>query len=316
MTQYPLVTIITPAYNRADLIGETIESVLNQDYPNVEYVVLDDGSTDETVTVIKRYEGRLRWASHANVGEARTVNAGFALANGEIIGVVNSDDPLLPGAIRRIVEVFQTNPDALVAYPDWRLIDVRGNALKEIRCRDFVSYEEMVSGHHCLPGPGAFFRRQVLEMTTGRDPAYRYVGDLDFWLRVGQYGRFVRVPEVLATFRVHSGSASVCLQSDSMAAEQVAVIENFFARERDDKRMQILRRVSMLNAFHAAACHLGRDRKTGLLRYILRSIASCPVTFFTKYPYRIFIYALMLVGIDYRAIKYTLSGLQYKFFRK
>jgi len=308
----PLVTIITPAYNRATLIAETIESVLGQDYPHLEYIVLDDGSTDATLEVIKGYEGRLRWESHANVGEAHTVNAGFSMAQGEILGVVNSDDPLLPGAVGRMVAALQANPDALVAYPDWRLIDARGNALQEIRCRDYVSFAEMLSGHHCLPGPGAFFRRQALEKASGRDPAYRYVGDLDFWLRIGWHGRFVRVPEVLATFRVHDSSASVCCQSELMAEEQVAVIVNLFAREKADVSLHSLRKVSMLNAFHAAACHLGRGRVSSLLSYILKSITCCPGVFFTKYFYRIPIYMLMLLGFNYSAIKYNITGLKYR----
>ena len=316
MNQYPLVTVVTPAYNRAGLIGETIESVLSQDYPNFEYIVLDDGSTDETIAVIRNYEGRLRWTSHANVGEARTVNAGFSMANGEIIGVVNSDDPLLPGAIKEIVTALQTNPDALVAYPDWCLIDARGNVLQEVRCRDFVSYSEMVRGHHCLPGPGAFFRRSALEKVSGRDPSYRYVGDLDFWLRVGRHGRFVRVPKVLATFRVHHGSASICAQSESMAEEQISVIANLFAREGADERLLALRKVAMLNAFHAAACHLGRSRRGGVLRYIFKSIVCCPPVFFTTYLYRIPIYLLMLIGVNYRSIKYSMTGLQYRLCRK
>jgi len=99
----PLVTVVTPVYNREDYLEEVILSVLGQDYPNIEFIVLDDGSTDGTLQVIWKYRERLRWESHANMGQTRTVNKGFSMAKGEIVGVVNSDDPLLPGAIREIV---------------------------------------------------------------------------------------------------------------------------------------------------------------------------------------------------------------------
>jgi glycosyltransferase involved in cell wall biosynthesis len=94
-----LVTIITPAYNRANYLDETIQSILNQDYPNLEYIVLDDGSKDNTVEVLKKYRGRIIWETHPNIGETRTVNKGLSMAHGDIIGIVNSDDPLLPGAV-------------------------------------------------------------------------------------------------------------------------------------------------------------------------------------------------------------------------
>ena len=98
--QLPLVSIITPAYNRQSLIEETILSVIGQDYPNLEYLVLDDGSSDDTLSVIKKYAKHLRYDAHPNMGETRTVNKGFTMARGEILAVVNSDDPLLPGAVR------------------------------------------------------------------------------------------------------------------------------------------------------------------------------------------------------------------------
>src|SRR5207247_391526 len=95
---YPLVSIVTPAYNQAEYLAETIESVLAQDYPNLEYIVLDDGSTDHTREVLKKYDGKLRWESHKNMGQARTLNEGWRKANGVYIGYLSSDDILYPGA--------------------------------------------------------------------------------------------------------------------------------------------------------------------------------------------------------------------------
>lgn len=304
MDRSPLVTIITPAYNRATLIAETIESILAQDYPHLEYLVLDDGSTDATLDVIRRYAGRLHWESHPNMGETLTVNKGLALARGAIVGVVNSDDPLLPGAVSRAVETLRAVPGAVVAYPDWQLIDERGNPLQVVRSRDFVSRAEMVRGHYCLPGPGAFFRREVIEQTGGRDPAFRYVGDFDFWLRAGLLGDFVRIPEVTATFRTHADSASVCSQSDAMAEEHLRVIEKVFSAGDLPAELEEVRAEALLNAWHAAACSLGSGNPAKKLRYISRSIGSAPAKFFLNYTYRIAIYACLLLGVRYDLVYY------------
>ena len=309
VNRFPLVTIITPAYNRANLITETIESVLSQDYPNLEYIVLDDGSTDATRDIIKRYDGRLRWESHPNIGETLTVNKGFSLACGEIIGVVNSDDPLLPGAIRRAVETLLAKPSAVVAYPDWLLIDEFGKKLQVVRCRDFISRADMVRGHYCLPGPGAFFRRKVIERIGGRDPAFRYVGDFDFWLRAGLLGDFVRIPEVLATFRTHADSTSVLSPSEDMAMEHFHVIDNIFNDSILQNDLKKIEDESYLNAYHAVVCYSGSRNLKTKVKYIYRSINSCPRKFILKYQYRIIIYVCLLMGIPYNDIYYKCSNI-------
>ena len=104
MQNLPLVSIVTPTYNQAEYLAETIESVLAQDYPNIEYIVLDDGSTDSTPEVLNRYSGRVRWERHDNMGQARTLNKGWAMSRGEFIGYLSSDDLLLPDAISKLVE--------------------------------------------------------------------------------------------------------------------------------------------------------------------------------------------------------------------
>lgn len=311
MTRSPLVTIITPAYNRGTLIAETIESVLGQDYPNIEYIVLDDGSTDGTLEVIKQYGGRLRWESHANMGESRTVNKGFELSTGTIIGVVNSDDPLLPGAISKAVNTLLAHPSAVVTYPDWQLIDAHGTKLQVVRCRDFVSLAEMVRGHYCLPGPGAFFRRTVIDETGGRNPAFRYVGDFDFWLRAATLGNFIRIPEIMATFRTHADSASVCSPSEEMAREHLCVIEKIFKGSKEQGELQKIKDESFLNAYHAAVCFYGNGSLRKKLHYISKSVKSSPAIFFLKYKYRIIIYMFLLSGISYNSLYYVYN----KYFR-
>jgi glycosyltransferase involved in cell wall biosynthesis len=229
VSDVPLVSIITPAYNRASYLVETIESVLLQDYPRIEYIVLDDGSKDNTLDVLKRYDGRITWETHPNMGETKTVNKGFSMAHGDIVAVVNSDDPLLPGAISAAVGFMQSHPYVLVAYPDWNFIDAASKTMSHVQVREY-DYSYMVSHHHCTPGPGAFIRRRAFELTKMRDAEFKYVADFEYWLRLGLYGPFARIPRTLATFRVHADSASVAAKGQAMATEHIRLMCTFYSR--------------------------------------------------------------------------------------
>jgi len=225
----PLVSIITPSYNRASFLQETIESVLCQDYPNIEYIVLDDGSKDNTIEVLEKYTGCIYWESHPNMGETRTVNKGFNLSKGEIVCIVNSDDPLYVNtAVRTAVEFMQARPDVLVAYPNWVKIGPNSEWIEDVFLPEF-DYIYMVRQHHCIVGPGAFIRRDAIELSGGRDPAFKYVGDYEFWLRVGLYGPFGRIPERLATYRLHPDSATKSLTGKTMANEHLQLINKFYS---------------------------------------------------------------------------------------
>lgn len=270
----PLVTIITPAYNRARYLGETIDSVLEQDYPKIEHIVLDDGSTDNTREILSGYGDRIRWESHPNMGETRTVNKGFAMAHGDIVAVVNSDDPLLPGAIRAAVDALRRRPDALVAYPDWLAIDADSRPVRAIRVREY-DHRFMVRRFQCMVGPGAFIRRETVERVAGRDAEYRFVGDFDFWLRVGLLGPFVRIPQTIATFRVHAESTSVAHQGRAMAEEHLKLAERFFARPDLPDEIRRLKRQATSWAFYYAGLAAGPPRALAWA-YFARAVATHP----------------------------------------
>jgi len=225
----PLVSIITPAYNRASYLDETIQSVLEQDYPQIEYIVLDDGSTDNTRELLEKYTGRLIWETHPNMGEHRTVNKGWSMAHGEIVVVVNSDDTLLPGAVSTAVAFMQAHPDILVAYPDWNMIEPDSKVRQHIQVLEY-DYLYMLKRHHCTPGPGAFIRRKAFELTGMRDPEFRYVADFEYWLRLGLYGKFARIPKTLATWRVHPDAASLSHKGTAMADEHIRLMQKFYSR--------------------------------------------------------------------------------------
>lgn len=224
----PLVTIITPTYNRARFLEETIKSVLSQDYPNVEYIVLDGESTDNTLEVVRKFKGKIIWDSHKNMGEQWAVNKGFSMAHGEIIGVVNSDDPLLPGAISEIVNFMVANPKIIGVYPDWIKIDKDGKEIEKVTLSDYT-YEYMLREHNCTPGPATFYRRIIIDKLKGRDEGFKYVSDFDFILRAGLIGEFARIPKFLATFRIHSGAATTKNKGFEMAMEHISLLNKIFS---------------------------------------------------------------------------------------
>src|SRR5216683_2474775 len=115
----PLVSLVTPAYNQAQYLEQTIESVLSQDFHSFEYVVLDDGSTDATRDVLGRYTGRLRWETHANMGQARTLNKGWHMSSGDIVGYLSADDILYPGALTALVQALEERSCAVMVYPNY-----------------------------------------------------------------------------------------------------------------------------------------------------------------------------------------------------
>jgi len=276
-----VVTIITPAYNRAGYLAETIDSVLSQDYPRIEYIVLDDGSTDGTPEVLARYGSRVRWETHPNMGETRTVNRGLALAHGDIVAVVNSDDPLLPGAVRAAVEVFLERPDVLVAYPDWSMIDADSKPVRTIRVPDF-DYTFMVRRFRCIVGPGAFMRRRAVEEAGGRDVEYRFVADFDFWLRMGLLGPFARIPRVVATFRVHPNSSSVSQRGQAMAEEHVRLARRFFARADLPPAIRALEQEARSWAYYYAGFAAGPPTLLSW-GYFAKAIAAHPTSAFRKW---------------------------------
>jgi glycosyltransferase involved in cell wall biosynthesis len=277
----PLVTIITPAYNRASFLDETIQSVLSQDYPYIEYIVLDDGSTDHTRQILEKYNGRIVWESHINMGETATVNKGFSMARGEIICVVNSDDPLLPGAVSHAVPLMQENPDVLAVYPDWDEIDPNSELIKQIQLPEY-NILNMLTTFNVAMGPGTFFRRKVLDQVGMRDPNLKYTGDLEFWFRLALHGKLAHIPKALATHRTHPDSASVSDRGAIMAGELVSLVRKIYSHPDLPLEIRNIRAKVFCRAHHAAAKYCGSDRIAGI-KHRLWSIWHDPLGYMLSY---------------------------------
>lgn len=227
----PKVSIVTPSYNQAAFLEETIVSVLEQDYPDVEYIVVDDGSTDGSLAVIERYADRLAWwTTQPNAGQVAALNRGFARATGDLLGWINSDDTLLPHAISTVVAAMEASPDALLVYGDNTFIDPESKAIGHLPAREFDVPAMLATGQNHVPQPGSLFRREAYERFGPLNEQGYYFFDFEFVVALGQHGRVVRIPETLATYRIHPESKSVSAPVRK-ARDQIRFVDTVFARD-------------------------------------------------------------------------------------
>ena len=220
MHNQPLVSVIVPTYNRATFIEETLDSILSQTYTNIEILVIDDGSTDNTFEILKRYDGKIEVISRENLGESRTVNQGFDLATGKYVCVVNSDDPILKDCFSSLVPILENNPTALVAYGDWVRIGPKHEFIKYEKLKEYT-IENMLREVNFGLGPGTLIRKSALEKYGSRVESYKDAGDSEIYLRFALHGELSHTPKVLATHRDHNDSASVSTNKSLIFTEMV-----------------------------------------------------------------------------------------------
>lgn len=225
----PLVSIVIPAYNQAEYLKDAIDSVLAQTYAHVELIVIDDGSTDATREVLEDYRGRFRWERQPNIGQALTLTRGWQMAAGEVLAYLSADDVLLPEAVEVSVEHLTADPCTVMVYCDNQLIDQASRVIRTLRTPD-LPYVEWLVRYICAPAVGAFFRRDAYERAGPWNPELRRAADFEFWLRLGEQGRFSHIDRVLGLHRVHSASASFTPTLYAEADEPIRLISRHLAR--------------------------------------------------------------------------------------
>jgi len=207
------VSIVLATYNRRDWLRLAMDSVLDQSYPNLELLVMDDGSTDGTPELLGEYARnhppeRFRFSRHENMGQARTLNRGYDIARGDILGYLSDDDLLARGAVARLIAELREYPDAVAVYPGYRMIDTDGEIVDTVRPIPY-SPVDALRLHDTIIGPGCLVRREVLEATGGWDPDWHWMGDLILWMRVGLAGDVIRVEHPVASWRKHPGGITI-----------------------------------------------------------------------------------------------------------
>lgn len=204
---FPTVTVVTPSYNQGRFIRETIESVLSQDYPAVEYTVIDGDSTDETVSILKSYGSRISWVSEPDRGQSEAINKGWKRATGEIVAWLNSDDIYLPGAISTAVTYLQNHPDVALIYGDGFHISQDGTSLGRFPSEPFSA--DRLKETCFIAQPATFVRRSVIEQVGFIRDSLRYCMDYDLWIRISKRYRLQYVPVPLASIRLHNDCKTV-----------------------------------------------------------------------------------------------------------
>lgn len=251
VTTPPRVLVVTPSFNQGPFLRDTIESVLGQSYPFVEYVVADGGSTDESVAILRRYGDRLRWTSGPDGGQAAAVARAWRQTDADIVGWLNSDDTYLPDAIATAVDHLATHRETAMVYGQAWLTNAAGERLTPYRTRAFD--REALAGECFVCQPAAFVRRSALDTVDPPDPTLQYCMDYDLWIRLSAQFRLDYIERFLATSRVHPATKTAS-QTDVMLREIIGVVRRHFGAVHRNWIGEYAR--------HALAGALGADHAT------------------------------------------------------
>lgn len=235
----PVVSIVTPSYNQDRFLEETLLSVARQDYPWIEHIVVDGGSTDASADIIRRHESHLaEWLSEPDAGQASAIAKGFRIAKGDVLAWLNADDLLMPSAASVAVRELTRDPELSVVYGDRLEIDAKGNVLAAVQLP--AHRDAMFRRHFTIPQETAFFRRAHYEAVGGVNAELQFAMDFDLWVRLSTAGPMRHVPLFLGCYRRHDKSKSVEMDAGSAEhayrAESEDVYRQHFGRGLPSRR--------------------------------------------------------------------------------
>ncbi|UUX91806.1 glycosyltransferase family 2 protein [Methanoplanus endosymbiosus] len=223
----PKITIITPSFNQGEFIEETILSVLNQNYPNLEYIIIDGGSTDSSVDIIKKYGKKLEyWVSEPDGGQTDAIKKGCNMATGDIIGYLNSDDLYYPNSLMEVADYFRKNPDIVMVYGDALHINREGSLMSVIHTGQ-IDLQNYLSNLFYIPQPAVFFRTCVFDEIGYFDISYHLAMDKEYWTRIMVNYKIGYLPKILAKLRIYDEAKSSS-EKYKYLAEHLRILDWFF----------------------------------------------------------------------------------------
>jgi len=292
----PLVTIVTPSYNQAAFLEDTLRSVLAQDYPRIEYLVVDGGSTDGSPEITRKYADRLAWwVSEQDQGQASAILKGFARARGEILAWLNSDDLYLPGAVSSAVQTFRSRPEAGLVYGNAITVDENGEPYNRL---DFLQYDLIdLMSFRIICQPSVFMRRQIYDQSGGIDPAYHYMLDHLLWVRMARIAAVHHVPQTWSAARFHPAAKNVA-QAAGFSREILRMLQWMENNSQFEQLLQENSRKVLGGAYRLHARYLLDGGQPGpALRSYVRALIYRPRYAIEHWP-RMLYAAASLVGLQ------------------
>lgn len=275
----PIVSVVVPCLNRAHFLVPTIESVLEQDYPHIECIVIDGGSTDGTLEILKSYGEKIKWVSEPDRGHADAINKGWWMSKGEILAWLNADDLWTPGAVSKAVAYLQKHPEVDVVYGDYASISEDGKVISEIiKPREWDLIYAVKYCHYTIPQPASFMRRSILEKVGWLDPEFHNAKDHELWLRIGLIGTIKYVPTLLAYARSCVGLS----QQLNIAKFKLQLTKKFFNNPNlpppfNSRKFQ---RRALSNSYLVGSLYIWNGEKKDFklfIEYLLKSLITDPL---------------------------------------
>lgn len=242
----PRISVITPSFNQAEFIGRTIESVLSQNYPGLEYIIMDGGSTDGTIKLLKKYKKQFKWISRKDKGQSEAINKGLKMSTGEIVCFVNSDDYLEPGSLMKVGKFFREKKDAFILTGKCRTVDENGREVRKL----ITLYKNLSLKFFCntvlikiinfISQPSTFWRREICLEVGYLDEKLHYSMDYEYWLRILVRYPLYFIDEYLSNYRVHRSSKAVTSPRTQFATQYRII-----------KRYSSSRIILIVHKFHA-----------------------------------------------------------------
>jgi len=301
MSDLPRVTIITPSFNQGIYLEKTICSVLEQDYPNLEYIIVDGGSTDNSLEIIRRYEQRLAWwVSEKDRGQSDAINKGLARATGEIVAWLNSDDFYLPGAVFSAVTALQEHADWGMVYGDMLAVDGEGALLNIQRFGDW-DLDDLLC-FRILGQPSVFLRKSVLDRAGALDTRFHYLLDHHLWIRMAMLAPIGHIPQFLAAARFHATAKNVA-KASAFGEDAYDIVRWMQTQPNLINRFQRLKRKIWAGAHWINARYLSEGGMPGVsLQAFWRSFRCDPRVVLRDWRRLLFTTLLLFGGKDVRSL--------------